>query len=330
MSESEKGQLQLVSSTKQPAANRSASRRTRVRPDVAMRLFEEAQAMEAEDATRAGTVGYLGRSLVQATLPYKEPDSSLPVWFRQVGDITLMIKPGYYLDKEANAPKSIGYPSGSMPRLLLAWLSTEAVRTKEREIVLGKQLSDFMTELGMKTQTGGKNGNITRLRDQMKRLFAADMAIVRGGSPDDMGFSDSKFTVAKRTNLWWDPRAPEQAGLWESTVLLSEDLFKELIENPVPIDMRRLGSLSAAPMAIDLYCWLTYRFFSLTKPTTVPWEALWIQFGSDTSSVKKFKELFKATLEKVLITYWEAKAIPVKSGLLIEPSRTSVPKRKPE
>ena len=35
-------------------------------------------------------------------------------------------------------------PYGNFPRLILAWLSTEAVRTRSRELVLGRSLSEFM------------------------------------------------------------------------------------------------------------------------------------------------------------------------------------------
>ena len=35
-------------------------------------------------------------------------------------------------------------PFGNLPRLLLAWISTEAVKTQSRELVLGKSLSEFM------------------------------------------------------------------------------------------------------------------------------------------------------------------------------------------
>ena len=35
-------------------------------------------------------------------------------------------------------------PFGNLPRLLLAWVCTEAVKTGSRELVLGKSLSDFM------------------------------------------------------------------------------------------------------------------------------------------------------------------------------------------
>ena len=40
-------------------------------------------------------------------------------------------------------------PFGNIPRLLLAWVCTEAVRTQRRELVLGSSLSKFMRKLGM-------------------------------------------------------------------------------------------------------------------------------------------------------------------------------------
>ena len=39
-------------------------------------------------------------------------------------------------------------PYGNLPRLLLAWVSTEAVRTQRRELILGRSLSEFMRKLG--------------------------------------------------------------------------------------------------------------------------------------------------------------------------------------
>ena len=59
-------------------------------------------------------------------------------------------------------------PFGTLPRLLMAWLSTEAVRTQSREISLGDSLSEFMRTLGIYSSDGKA---YTRLRDQMDRLF---------------------------------------------------------------------------------------------------------------------------------------------------------------
>ena len=59
-------------------------------------------------------------------------------------------------------------PFGNLPRLILAWVSTEAVRTQSRVLVLGDSLSEFMRELGIYSTSG--RGHI-RLRNQMRRLF---------------------------------------------------------------------------------------------------------------------------------------------------------------
>ena len=40
-------------------------------------------------------------------------------------------------------------PFGNLPRLLLAWISTKAVRTQSRELIPGDSLSEFMRVLGV-------------------------------------------------------------------------------------------------------------------------------------------------------------------------------------
>lgn len=66
----------------------------------------------------------------------------------------------------------MGIPYGVYPRLVVAWLTAEAVRTRSRRIVLGSSLSEFMAKLDL-VPPGGRRGTITRLRDQTTRLFAA-------------------------------------------------------------------------------------------------------------------------------------------------------------
>jgi hypothetical protein len=46
------------------------------------------------------------------------------------------------------------------------------VRTKEPHLVLGNTLRAFLDQLGL-SSTGGKRGDITRLRNQMRRLFSS-------------------------------------------------------------------------------------------------------------------------------------------------------------
>ena len=49
-------------------------------------------------------------------------------------------------------------PFGNLPRLLIAWICTEAVRTQNRELVLGRSLSEFMRTLGIYHNSGGRGG----------------------------------------------------------------------------------------------------------------------------------------------------------------------------
>ena len=314
-----------------------ASRRSSA--EVMKRLFEEALAIESEDAKRAGTIGYMGRVLVQTTLPYREPRNSPPAWGRRNGNVSLVIQPGYTIRNEVTLdrngkeitqriPVSIGYPYGNIPRLVLAWLSTEAVRTQSRSVLLGRSLREFMESIGLESITGGKNGSITRLREQLGRLFASTIAVVRDealAGSNIQSLHTAGFRLTDQASVWWDAQRPEQAGLFQSEVTLSEKFYEELTEKPVPVDLRALRALKQSPIALDIYSWLTWRNSFLRNNATIPWEALMGQFGSE-SSPKKFRENFKKALMQVQIVYPAARVNFSPSGLILIPSPTSVAK----
>ncbi len=65
-------------------------------------------------------------------------------------------------------------PYGPLPRLLMAYVCTEAVQTQSPEVLLGDSLSDFMRELGM----GPVGSSRTWLRNQMDRLFNASVSLI--------------------------------------------------------------------------------------------------------------------------------------------------------
>ena len=48
------------------------------------------------------------------------------------------------------------------------------MKTRSREVVLGKSLADFMRSLGVYSSSSGK---YTRLRNQMKRLFGCSVSM---------------------------------------------------------------------------------------------------------------------------------------------------------
>lgn len=272
------------------------------------------------DAKQADSLGFMARPLVQVTLPHKNPGEVLS-FARSAGSLRLIIQP--LIDIRDGKTINYGIPYGTIPRLILAWLSTEVVQTRSKEIPLGESLSAFMRELDM-IPTGGRWGTITRLREQVKRLFSSTFKILY---EDAKSFQIKDFQIAREAVLFWDTVHPGQETLFNSVIVLSDTFYRELLTHPVPVDMRVLKALTKSPFALDIYAWLTYRMSYLQKETTIPWELLQEQFGADYAQARDFKIHMVKTLEKVLSLY-PAKVKPKESGLLLLPSPPSVPKIK--
>ena len=285
---------------------------SRRRRTDAERIAREALAISHQEAIDAGALGYMSRLLVQATLPHKDPGPGVSTFERENGDFRLLVM----------APPSIGLPWGKCPRVLLCWLATEAVRTRSAHIELGANLSSFMRGLGQ-APTGGRWGTITRLRDQVRRLFSST---IRCSFSSPGRFEDAGFVVASRLSLWWNPAAPDQPDLFGSFVELSSGFFQAVTERPIPVDLRVLRALRS-PLALDIYCWLTYRASYLRRPTEIPWNALALQFGSSYAEPRKFRYFFLQQAQSVIRLYSAARISEGSRGLVVSPCRPHIPKR---
>ncbi len=272
------------------------------------RIIDEAIAMETESAREAGALGYYARVLTQATLPHSRPTEN--VFKRSNGALTVTIM----------ADPDIGLPYGPKVRLLLAWLTTEAVRTRERQVILGDSLSGFMRKLGL-MPTGGRWGSITSLKEQSKRLFSCSIKAVHD---TDARWQLERCDVVDSADLWWHPKSPDQTGIWASSVTLSEHFYQEVIGYPVPIDLRAVRALSRSPLALDIYSWLTYRMSYLKQPARIPWELLELQFGSDYQETRIFKYKFLKQLRSVLAIY-NADVRNAGTALELRPSPSHIP-----
>ncbi len=287
-------------------------------------FIHECLLIEAEEAKKAGAIGFMAKCLIQASLPYRDPGEHTKAWGRENGNFSLVIQPGYVLKK--GETKSIGFPFGNIPRLLLAWITTEAVKTKQSTLVLGHSLSEFMRQLDL-TPTGGRCGSITRIKEQTKRLFSAHIACTYDAED---GFCMEPIQIADKTILWWDPKNPEQAALWQSTIELNLKFFDSIIKDPVPIDMRALKLLKHSPMALDIYCWLTHRMSYLTATTNpIAWGLLQMQFGSHYAETPQgrqgFKRNFLKQLRAVNAVYSKANVDHNDLGLILKPSPPHIP-----
>lgn len=284
------------------------------------RFVDEMLAIEQKGARDAGMHGFLARVLVQTCLPHSEQPGVLE-YTRRNGGLTLHVY----------SPSSCGgIPYGTMPRLLLAWMTTEAVRTRSPNLALGDSLSEFMRKLDLKP-TGGRWGTIARLGDQARRLFGA---VITVRAEDDLGpsrYADmASIKLVRKAITWWG-RNPNQRSFWDSELVLTQDFFSEIIDRPVPIDLRALRALRKSPLALDLYAWATYRVSYLRKPVVIRWEALMMQFGAGYASTARgkadFRKSFLAALNKVCLVYPALRADDQSNGLKLKPSPTSVDRR---
>ena len=112
-------------------------------------------------------LGFMARLLALCSLPRTNPKQRVQ-YIRRNGPYKLIMQAG-------GDPARL--PFGNLPRLLLAWICTEAVRTQHRELVLGRSLYEFMHRLGMEDRSGGLHGERTRLKNQMTRLFSCSVQL---------------------------------------------------------------------------------------------------------------------------------------------------------
>lgn len=284
------------------------------------RLVERALAIRDVPAQEDDSLTFMARIMAQATLPHRDP-GSVTAWGRSNGHASLTIQPG--VEWVNGKPKSIGLPYGSIPRLLMSWVTAEAVRTKSRELCLGDTLSEFMSELDL-IPTGGRWGTITRLKEQMRRLFSARIIFQ---SSTHQYESAKEFSVSKERLLWWDTGHPNQPNFFKSYILLDQDFYDEIINHPIPVDFRVLKALKQSPLALDLYIWLTYRMSYLKQKTYIPWTSLQEQFGADYKDTDNFVRKAKVTLRKIKVFYPDLNLDEARGRLVLLPSPTHISKK---
>ena len=257
-------------------------------------------------------LGFMARTMALCSLPRTNPGNRKE-YVRRNGPYTLVMTSGF--DNKL--------PYGNLPRLLLAWVSTEAVRTQSRELVLGRSLSEFMNKLGMDSIGGAR----TRLRNQIRRLFNAHVQLVY---KDQHGEANVSSSVADRSEFWWNERKPDEPSLWESKIRLGEDFFNEIINHPVPLDLNTLMALTRCALGLDLYLWLTYRTFALGAPLRLTWRLLYSQFGphpdnaSDKRTVLNFRRKILRELKKIKLAWPELNYSTAPGVLILHPSTPAI------
>ena len=259
-------------------------------------------------------LGFIGRTLLTlCSLPRTNPGDRHQ-YKRVNGPYTLIM----------TATGNYKLPFGNLPRLLMAWLSTEAVRTQSRVISLGDSLAEFMRTLGIYNSGGNPQ---TRLRNQMDRLFNASIRLTY---EDERGAASVSSLVADRTEFWWDERKPDEYSLWDSKIELGEKLFNEIIQHPVPLDMNILAALKRSrpgprflPLAQLPHLRASRSAVALLAVALPP-----VRNGTDRASDKRTVDAFRTDslreLKKIKLAWPDLHYATAKGVLILYPSKPAI------
>jgi hypothetical protein len=221
----------------------------------------------------------------------------------------------------------LGVPYGSLPRLVLIHIMTEAVRTRSRHITLGSSFTDWMRRMGFRSISYGPRGSATLIRQQLDRLLACAW-MIRWDNQNEKG--DQEFSV-KEVKLTNDYAGIDgRNGGFSREILLTEGFSDHLREHAVPLDENAIRQLRDSATSLDLYTWLSYRLPRIAKnrTTLLSWNQLAVHFGNDGTNIRKFRQTIRDSWERqVSAVYPEAKAEFDTTAIRLYPSPAPLQRR---
>jgi len=270
-------------------------------------LFERVHAVASETPTPS----FLHSALCAMSLPVRRPpDEHAPI-IRQDGQYTLVINPKPVVETIDGQQRlqSLGVPYGSLPRLVLIHIMTEAVRTKSRHVVLGATFTDWMRRMGFRTISYGPRGSATLIRGQLDRLLACEWMIRWENAGEEQGEREFGIKEIKLTNEYLG--VDRKGGTFVREIFMTEAFFDHLRQHAVPLNDNAIRQLRDSATALDLYTWLAYRLPRINpkRPAAISWQQLAVHFGNDGKNIRKFRQTVRDAWERhVSAVYPEARA----------------------
>lgn len=262
-----------------------------------------------------GSLGFAFSGWAQCALPHRRlPDE---IRWEIAGErVRLVVEPGLRPSCDDGPMEHVGVPYGSVARLILLFLQTEALRTNSREVELGSSLRQWLGRIG--ASVGGSNARA--VRDQAERISRCRLTFHIQGS-GKVGLVNQ--SIVDRA-LFIDNGCEKQGRLSLEAAKLSEGFFEQLKRHPVPIEEAAIKAISNNPAALDAYLWLAYRLHVLSCDKLITWKALKSQFGTSYKELFHFKPRFTQALALATAVYPAARIDVRDEGVVLKPSRPPV------
>jgi hypothetical protein len=273
------------------------------------RVVDAAAAVLAEEV---GRLGITHAGFAMTSLPHRRIDDA--IWKRTGFQTTLVVESG--VDRQL-AP--VGVPYGSLARMILLYLQTEAIRTNSPEVVLGRSMNAWLTKMAV--SPGGRTREL--VAEQARRISACRLTFFTNRGAAEHRHNGAFVRDAISLSGCLDDSQP---SLWQDKVRLDEGFWTSLRAHPVPAREEAISAIGARSMAIDIYIWLAYRLHSLSAPMPVSWAAVYSQFGAGFQYIRHMKPRFIECLKIALAVYPEAEVDVEMEGLVLHPSAPAVPR----
>jgi Plasmid encoded RepA protein len=291
-------------------------RKAAIQTNLIPRSVLEAAHLYLSDEESALAFAYSGWA--QCALPHRRLPVSEP-WEVKSDRMRLVVEPGRRPPgNSSDGPLEwVGVPFGAYARLILLYLQTNALRTGNREVELGRSWREWMMRIGI--PWGGKSGR--GVREQAELLSRCRLTFHLQG--DGRAGLVNVGIVDRALFLEGDENA-RQGRLSLEVATLSQGFYDALKKHPIPLEEAAIRALANNSAALDCYLWLAYRLHVLTGPKLVTWKALKAQHGTSYRQLFHFKERFAGVLAMALAVYPDANVEVVDEGVILKPSRPPV------
>jgi hypothetical protein len=245
--------------------------------------------------------------MLMATLPHNNPNRSRIQ--RENGKCTVSM----------TANTRYGLPYGSPPRLWLAAIINEVKQTKSPVLRIGKIYSRLLRNLKL-SKFADKRDDEAYLYDQMLRLFSTSISYANQNKNEEQ-YSD-EFAIHRKFDFWWNPLKGNRENITSSsTIVITNNLFYELMKFPDLVNFKILQEICHSPMLIDIYVWLVYRLSYFKWKTLIPWSHLITQFDpnytGNTQNLKEFKEQLLKAIYLIIGLYQKVNVEVQDNGIIL-------------
>ena len=319
MNDDESGQIDMFGHTKSEQSAKGKKQQARPLSKVARRAIKTSVEIELEPPE---VITYQHTVLCQTSMPYRNPGRDVIRWERKQGNVHLLVNAGEALNPETDEYVQLGLPFGSKPRLILAHLNAQALKTCSPVIEMEDSLTAFVKRVQGRNPTGP---NIRAFKDHLGRLACS---VIRMAISEEERAMQINSQIVDAFDLWFT-KNEKQRVLWPSTIHLNDKYFASLQKHAVPLDERALSALAHSAMALDIYAWLAQRLHRIPqgKPQFITWAAVKDQFGQGYGRMDNFKRVFRVAMRQVLVQYQAANIEEDGRGLTLRKSAPPVPKR---